>query len=116
FADRRVTVAAVPSRELRVVGVHQRDPIGEAVRCELGEERLHAPGLIEAIARREEVADVETDAQMGIAGFLEQCRRLPPRVGQEDLGAVGPAAPALLDDTAGGFGPTAHMCAEPHAT
>jgi len=72
LTDPLVTVAVRAPRVLRVVRVDQRESFGEAEVVELGEARLAPFGVVEAVARREQVARVDAEIEPFVADFVEQ--------------------------------------------
>ena len=57
----------------------QADPLGDALGVQLGEQRLDPLGRVERVARREQMAHVQTDLQSVEVGGLQQLRRLGDR-------------------------------------
>ena len=59
--------------------MHEADPPGELVRRQFVEQRRNPFVRVESVARREQVADVETQPEAIVVGILEQSRGLRDR-------------------------------------
>ena len=78
-ADVLVAIAPLAARVERVVRVDQADAVGDALRVQLGEQRIDALRRIERVARGEQVTHVQADLQPVEVGGLQQPRRLGDR-------------------------------------